>query len=106
MKNEKYFDKKNKISKSFLKLIKILKNKKFEIYKNFLSNIKKFFIYRDKIKYKKFFLIKKENFVHKLKVKRFRNYPKAFVKVKDEYRYLYDRATALTEQPSTNNLFL
>jgi len=97
---------KENISKNLINLIYILKRKKSKIYKNFIKNIKKIFITKKNIRYKSYFIVKKENLIYKLKIKRFNTYPKIFIKIIDDYRYLYNRITTVKERSLNSNTFL
>jgi hypothetical protein len=105
IKNFNFLYYKNKISKNLIKYIHAIKNKKLSIYKKFIKNINKYIKNNNNIKYKKFFIIRKENNLNKLKIRRFNIYPKIFVKMKDEFRYLYDKATVVTNQSYNYNFF-
>jgi hypothetical protein len=105
IKNFNFLYYKNKISKNLIKYINAIKNKKLYIYKKFIKNINKYIKNNNNIKYKKFFIIRKENNLNKLKIRRFNIYPKIFVKMKDEFRYLYDKATVVTNQSYNYNFF-
>lgn len=96
------YNKKN-ITQTLIKLIKLLKKRKKERYFNFLKNIKKYF-YKNK-KYRKIFLLKKENLIYKLKIRRFNTYPKIFIKMIEKYRYLSHRITVVRNKALNNNVF-
>jgi len=83
-----------------------LNEKRGKLYKKFIKNINKIFTYKKNIRYKKFFIVNKENLIYKLKIKRFNTYPKIFIKIIDEYKYLYNRITTVKDKSSNSNTFL
>jgi hypothetical protein len=97
---------KKNITKTLIKLMKMLKSKKKNIYKYFLKTIKKYLLSEKKIKYKKIFSMKKENLIYKLKIRRFNTYPKTFIRMIEKYRYLSHRITVVRNKALNNNTFL